>query len=85
MRFSRTTQLYFLPSTVLVARMLLMTPEKGARTSVFLCCEPGVATVNGAYFDSCREAQPSAAALDDEAASRLWEVSAAMCPSVESL
>lgn len=65
-------------------RMLLITPEKGARTSVFLCCEPGVATVNGAYFDSSREAQPSAAARDDEAASRLWEATTAMCPSIES-
>ena len=60
-------------------RFLLLTPEKGARTSVHLCCEPGIGAVNGAYFDSCREAKPSHAASDDAAALRLWEISEALC------
>jgi len=60
-------------------RPLLLTSVKGARTSVHLCCEPGISKVNGAYFDSCREATPSPAALDDAAALRLWEISEALC------
>jgi len=63
-------------------RPLLLTSEKGARTSVHLCCEPGISAVNGAYFDSCREATPSHAALDDAAALRLWETSEALCAEV---
>ena len=63
-------------------RPFLLTPKKGARTSVHLCCEPGIGTVNGAYFESCREATPSHAALDDAAALRLWEISEALCSAV---
>jgi NAD(P)-dependent dehydrogenase (short-subunit alcohol dehydrogenase family) len=60
-------------------RPLLLTPKKGARTSVYLVCEPGISAVNGAYFDSCHEATPSQAALDDAAGLRLWEISEALC------
>ncbi len=54
---------------------LLLSPAKGARTSVYLCSEPSVAAVNGAYFSGCVETAPSRAALDDAAAKRLWEIS----------
>ena len=60
-------------------RPLLLSTKKGARTSVHLCCEPGISAVNGAYFESCREATPTGAALDDAAALRLWEISEALC------
>ena len=60
-------------------RPLLLSPEKGARTSVHLCCEASLSKVNGAFFDRCREARPSPAALNDAAAERLWEISEALC------
>jgi NAD(P)-dependent dehydrogenase (short-subunit alcohol dehydrogenase family) len=63
-------------------RPLLLTPEKGARTTVHLCTAPEVASVTGAYFDRCKERLPSKAALDDQAAARLWEVSEELCRSV---
>ena len=63
-------------------RPLLLTPKKGARTSVYLCCEPGIGAVNGAYFDRCSEATPSQAALDDAGALKLWEISEALCSQV---
>ena len=52
-----------------------LTPEKGARTSVFLCSSPTVDDVSGKYFVKCRQKTPSANARDEAAAARLWEVS----------
>jgi NAD(P)-dependent dehydrogenase (short-subunit alcohol dehydrogenase family) len=56
----------------------LLTAEKGARTSIYLASSPDVDGVTGKYFAKSREAKPSKAALDAEAARRLWDVSAKM-------
>ncbi len=53
-----------------------LTPEQGARTIVYLACSPEVEGVSGKYFVREQEVEPAAAALDEEAARRLWEVSA---------
>ena len=53
----------------------VLTPEKGARTSVYLASSPDVADVSGRYFVKCKEAEPTAAARDPEAAARLWAAS----------
>jgi NAD(P)-dependent dehydrogenase (short-subunit alcohol dehydrogenase family) len=60
-------------------RPLLLSPEKGARTSVHLCCTPGIEDISGGYFVKCRLATPSKAASDDAAALQLWEISDALC------
>jgi len=54
----------------------LLSPEKGAATSIYLATSPDVEGVSGKYFVKSAEATPSKAALDDEAAARLWQVSA---------
>ncbi len=59
-------------------RPLLLTPEKGARTSVYLASSPEVSDITGAYFAKERAKSPSAAARDDAAAEQLWEVSGAL-------
>jgi NAD(P)-dependent dehydrogenase (short-subunit alcohol dehydrogenase family) len=59
-------------------RPFLRTPEKGARTTVHLACEPSLSGTTGAYFANCRPARPSSAARDDVAARRLWEASEAL-------
>lgn len=56
----------------------IRTPEQGARTAVHLAAAPEVAGVTGAYFRDERPARPWPAALDDEAARRLWEISGEM-------
>ena len=56
-------------------RPFLLTPAQGALTSIHLASSPEVEGVTGRYFVKCRESTPSAAALDDEAARRLWEES----------
>jgi NAD(P)-dependent dehydrogenase (short-subunit alcohol dehydrogenase family) len=55
---------------------LLLSPEKGARTSVYLASSPAVAGVTGAYFIKCKPAQPAKEARDTAIATRLWDVSA---------
>ncbi|HYA69713.1 MAG TPA: SDR family oxidoreductase [Acidimicrobiales bacterium] len=52
-----------------------ITPEKGARTSVYLASAEDVRVVTGKYFVKCKPRQPSKAARDDAAARRLWQVS----------
>ena len=52
-----------------------LTPEKGARTSVYLCSSPDVEGVTGTYFAKCKPKTPSANARDEAAAAQLWEVS----------
>jgi NAD(P)-dependent dehydrogenase (short-subunit alcohol dehydrogenase family) len=56
----------------------ILTPDKGARTSVYLASSPEVADVTGKYFVKCREKAPSAAAQDPAAATLLWSISEAL-------
>ncbi|QDV35727.1 SDR family oxidoreductase [Tautonia plasticadhaerens] len=58
-----------------VASLFAIAPEQGAKTSVYLASSPEVSGVSGHYFARCKEATPSPAARDDEAARRLWQVS----------
>ncbi len=60
---------------VRVAHAFMITPEQGARTSVFLASSPEVASVTGKYFDKCKERSPSQEALDESAPGRLWAIS----------
>jgi NAD(P)-dependent dehydrogenase (short-subunit alcohol dehydrogenase family) len=57
-----------------VVERLLPPPEKGARPVVRLATDPALAGVSGRYFNRYRDEAPSAAARDDAAAARLWEV-----------
>jgi NAD(P)-dependent dehydrogenase (short-subunit alcohol dehydrogenase family) len=59
-------------------RLFLVSPEKGARTSIWLACGDAGGKVNGSYFENCREKTPSRAARDRDAAERLWELSTNM-------
>ena len=49
--------------------------DDGAKTSIYCATSPDVAAADGRYYDSCREKKPSALALDDALADRLWEKS----------
>ena len=59
-----------------LARPFLISPEKGAQTIVYLASSPDVEGVTGEYFVNCTATTSSPASYDDEAARRLWEVSA---------
>jgi NAD(P)-dependent dehydrogenase (short-subunit alcohol dehydrogenase family) len=57
------------------ARLVVMTEAEGARTSLYAAMSPELEGVTGRYFDKVREARPSKASRDADAASRLWDVS----------
>jgi NAD(P)-dependent dehydrogenase (short-subunit alcohol dehydrogenase family) len=52
-----------------------ITPEKGARTSVYVASAPELEGVSGKYFVRSKPARSSRTAQDRGAALRLWEVS----------
>jgi NAD(P)-dependent dehydrogenase (short-subunit alcohol dehydrogenase family) len=62
----------------LAQRVVAISPESGAETSVYLAASPEVAGVSGKYFDKRKAVVPSPAAQDAGAAARLWQVSEAM-------
>ena len=59
-------------------KLFMMSPAKGAQTSVYLASSPEVDGVTGKYFDDKREEKSSAESYDEAVAKRLWEVSARM-------
>ncbi len=65
----------FLAFGVKIIKPFILTPEKGARTSVYLATSPDVADVTGQYFVKCQARTPSPAAQDVAAATLLWSVS----------
>jgi NAD(P)-dependent dehydrogenase (short-subunit alcohol dehydrogenase family) len=52
-----------------------LSPEKGARTSVFAASSPEVEHETGQYFVKCKPRSPKKMARDPDAARRLWDVS----------
>jgi NAD(P)-dependent dehydrogenase (short-subunit alcohol dehydrogenase family) len=50
-------------------------PEQGAQTLLYLAQSRDVAEMSGLYFDRSKPVTPSAAAREDDAAMRLWEIS----------
>jgi NAD(P)-dependent dehydrogenase (short-subunit alcohol dehydrogenase family) len=60
------------------ARLVAITPEQGAATSIFLATAPEVEGITGKYFEKQKQARPSRAVQDEAAARRLWQVSEAL-------
>lgn len=59
-------------------KILALTPEKGAETSIYLATSPEVEGIAGKYFDKKKAVTSSPASYDETTARRLWEVSAQM-------
>ncbi len=57
----------------LLLRPFFRTPEKGARTSIYLACSQEVAGTSGEYFVDCRVAKAKPWAADMQAAAGLWQ------------
>ena len=56
-------------------RPFFLTPEQGARTSIYLASTPEAGAFRGEYFIKCKSVQPKPWARDDAAAQRLWTLS----------
>jgi NAD(P)-dependent dehydrogenase (short-subunit alcohol dehydrogenase family) len=65
----------FLSFGLKLIKPFILTPERGARTSVYLASSPEVAGVTGQYFVKCRLRQTSEGAQDSAAAQLLWTLS----------
>jgi len=61
-----------------LAGPFMLTPEKGARTQIWLASSPDVEGVTGKYFAKCREKKPAPRALDEATQRRLWDVTASL-------
>lgn len=55
--------------------LFMITPEKGAQTSIYLASSPKVEGITGQYFDNKKPAIPSSLANDDNTSRKLWEIS----------
>ncbi|MCB0221333.1 MAG: SDR family oxidoreductase [Chrysiogenetes bacterium] len=58
-----------------IVRSAMITPEQGARTSVYLASDPAAANVSGEYFAKCKKAMSSRRSKNMADALRLWTVS----------
>jgi NAD(P)-dependent dehydrogenase (short-subunit alcohol dehydrogenase family) len=65
------------PSAVIgfFMRFVGLTPEQGARSSVYLASSPEVENVSGKYWEKSKAVQSGRAAYDQVTWTRLWEVS----------
>jgi NAD(P)-dependent dehydrogenase (short-subunit alcohol dehydrogenase family) len=57
------------------ASIVGISPEEGAKTTIYLASSAEVEGVTGKYFDKSRERSSNAASHDRQAATRLWELS----------
>jgi NAD(P)-dependent dehydrogenase (short-subunit alcohol dehydrogenase family) len=57
-----------------LSKPFLLTPEKGAQTTLYLATSPQVEGVTGKYFVKSQEKQSSSGSYDQTVASRLWEM-----------
>lgn len=59
-----------------LVRFFMISPEKGAETTLFLCTEPGIEHLNGRYFVKSKPAKPTVKdAYDDQKCKELWDLS----------
>jgi NAD(P)-dependent dehydrogenase (short-subunit alcohol dehydrogenase family) len=56
-------------------RLVALTPEQGAKTSIYLATSPDVENVTGKYWEKCKALSSARAAYDESTWTRLWEVS----------
>jgi NAD(P)-dependent dehydrogenase (short-subunit alcohol dehydrogenase family) len=56
-------------------KLVTISPERGARTSIYLASSPEVEGVSGKYFARSRQQESSEASRNEEAGRMLWELS----------
>jgi NAD(P)-dependent dehydrogenase (short-subunit alcohol dehydrogenase family) len=60
---------------VKIARPFMLTPEEGARTTVYLASSPEVEGVSGKYFTKCKPARSNGVSYDEQSQQKLWALS----------
>jgi retinol dehydrogenase-14 len=64
------------PMIWLASKLIMITPEKAAKSIVRLASSPEVEGMTGLYFNKLESKEPSKLALDEELAEKLWAESA---------
>ena len=73
----------WLRAALWLAGPMLLNPDRGADTTVYLAGAPEAADVTGQYFEKRKPVRSSPVSYETDAARRLWEVSAALTVSGE--
>jgi len=63
------------PLAIMLLKTIMISPEKGAETSVFLAMSPDVEAISGAYFKKKKIVTPSDFAMNMVNADTLWKLS----------
>jgi dehydrogenase/reductase SDR family protein 13 len=72
-----------LPAPVrVIAKLFMISNEKGAQTSVYCASAPELASVSGRYYEKSAEKEPSAVAKDEALARELYDWSDSAVSSV---
>jgi NAD(P)-dependent dehydrogenase (short-subunit alcohol dehydrogenase family) len=58
-----------------LARFFMLTPEQGAKTSIYLASSEAVAGVNGGYFSGCKQTRSSKVSHCEASQRKLWALS----------
>lgn len=69
------TAVGFLKRLINLGRRFLTSPQKGAKTSVFLASDPSVDGISGEYYRNAKVKKPSKLAREKEKAEQLWQIS----------
>jgi NAD(P)-dependent dehydrogenase (short-subunit alcohol dehydrogenase family) len=69
-----------LRALVTLLRPLMRAPARGAAPVVRLASDPDLESVSGRYYLKLKEGRTSRRARDEEAAARLWRISAGLAP-----
>lgn len=56
-----------------IIKLFMISPEQGARTTLYCATSPDVATLSGRYFDNCKEKEPNRVTQDGTLAAELWK------------
>ena len=63
------------PLAIFLFKLIMITPEKGAETTVFLASSPEVEGITGQYFRKKKISEPSENAKNLDTAEKLWQLS----------
>jgi len=75
-RFGDNTHGVYRLGVQLAKRLFAISPQNGAKTSVFVATAAESGNASGRYYSKEQQTDPSLAAQDDAAATRLWDVTA---------
>ncbi len=60
---------------VWILKLFMISPEKGAETTIYLATQPKLEQKSGLYFKKCKVAKTAPIAEDAGARNKLWDIS----------